>query len=63
MSGVVGVVTTGEGTFAMKLNGLPEWPPLLDCWWESEWLDDGARDPGGALASVARVCLVEGGIQ
>ena len=54
------MVTTGDGTFAMKLNGLPEWPPLSDRWRESERLDDGARDPGGALASVARVCRVEG---
>jgi hypothetical protein len=56
------VVTTGDGTFAMKSNGLPERPPLSDRWRESERLDDGARDPGGALASVARVCRVEGGI-
>ena len=61
-SGVVGVVTTGDGTFAMKSNGLPEQLPLSDRWHKSEWLDDRVRDPGGALASVARVCRVEGGI-
>ena len=60
--GVAGVVTTCEGTFAMKSNGLPERLPLSDHWHESEQLDDGAQDPGGALASVTRVCLVEGGI-
>ena len=57
------MVTTGDGTLAMKSNGLLEQPPLSDCWRESEWLDNGARDLGGALASVARVCLVEGGMQ
>ena len=56
------MVTTGDGTFAMKSNGLPEQPPLSDRWRKSERLDDGAQDPGGALASVARVCRVEGDI-
>ena len=54
---------TGDGTFAMKSNGLLEQLPLSDRWHKSEQLDDGARDPGGALANVARVCLVEGGMQ
>ena len=57
------MVTIGDGTLAMKSNGLPEWPPLSDCWRESERLDDGARDPGGVLANVACVCLVERGMQ
>ena len=38
-SGVVGVVTTGDGTFAMKSNGLPERLPLSDHWRKSEQLD------------------------
>ena len=57
------MVTTGDGTFAMKSNGLPEQPPLSDCWCKSERLDDGAQDPEGALANVAHVCLVKGGMQ
>ena len=57
------MVTIGDGTLAMKSNGLPEWPPLSDCWRKSERLDDGARDPGGVLANVACVCLVERGMQ
>ena len=57
------MVTIRDGTLAMKSNGLPEQPPLSDRWHKSEWLDNGAQDPEGALANVARVCLVEGGIQ
>ena len=38
-SGVVGVVTTGDETFAMKSNGLPERLPLSDHWRKSEQLD------------------------
>ena len=47
-SGVVGVVITGEGTLAMKSNGLPERPALSDLWCELERFDKGARDPGVA---------------
>ena len=47
-SGVVGVVITGEGTLAMKSNGLPEQPALSDLWRELEWFDEGARDLGVA---------------
>ena len=47
-SGVVGVVITGEGTLAMKSNGLPEQPALSDLWRELERFDEGARDPGVA---------------
>ena len=47
-SGVVGVVITGEGTLAMKSNGLPERPALSDLWRELERFDEGARDPGVA---------------
>ena len=61
-SGVVGVVMTGEGTFAMKSKGLPDLLALSDLWCEWERFDKGARNSGGALAMVARVCLVEGGM-
>ena len=47
-SGVVGVVITGEGTLAMKSNGLPEQPALSDLWCELERFDEGSRDPGVA---------------
>ena len=47
-SGVVGVVITGEGTLAMKSNGLPEQPALSDLWRELERFDEGAHDPGVA---------------
>ena len=63
MSEVDGVVIAGEGTLARKSKGLPDLPPLSDLWHDSEQFEEGACDRAAGLAMVARVCLVEGGIE